>query len=57
MDNTTLDVSINAGENIVLQVYIDAYPRPDEELWTFMNEIVLNTSDHFVQPRDKGNNK
>ncbi|XP_077135864.1 mast/stem cell growth factor receptor Kit isoform X1 [Ranitomeya variabilis] len=57
MDNTTLDVSINAGENIVLEVYIDAYPRPDEELWTFMNETVLNTSDHFVQPRDEGNNR
>ncbi|XP_073439653.1 mast/stem cell growth factor receptor Kit isoform X2 [Dendrobates tinctorius] len=57
MDNTTLDVSINAGENIVLEVYIDAYPRPDEELWTFMNETVLNTSDHFVQSRDEGNNR
>ncbi|CAJ0941787.1 unnamed protein product [Ranitomeya imitator] len=57
MDNTTLDVSINAGENIVLEVYIDAYPRPDEELWIFMNETVLNTSDHFVQPRDEGSNR
>ncbi|XP_069833730.1 mast/stem cell growth factor receptor Kit isoform X1 [Dendropsophus ebraccatus] len=57
MDNTTFDVCVNAGENIILQVYIDAYPRPDEELWTFMNESVLNTSDHFVQWRDEGNNR
>ncbi|KAM4053391.1 mast/stem cell growth factor receptor Kit isoform 2-T2 [Anomaloglossus baeobatrachus] len=57
MDNTTLDVSVNAGENIVLQVYIDAYPRPHDEFWTFMNETVLNTSDHFVQPKDEGNNR
>ncbi|KAG8591889.1 hypothetical protein GDO81_000346 [Engystomops pustulosus] len=57
MDNTTLDVSVNAGENIVLKVYIDAYPQPDEVFWTFMNETVLNTSDHFVQWRDEGNNR
>ncbi|KAM3938043.1 mast/stem cell growth factor receptor Kit isoform 3-T3 [Leptodactylus fuscus] len=57
MDNTTLDVCVNAGENIVLQVYINAYPRPDEEFWTFMNETVLNTSDHFVQSREEGNNR
>ncbi|XP_044155132.1 mast/stem cell growth factor receptor Kit isoform X2 [Bufo gargarizans] len=57
MDNTTLDVGVNAGDNIILQVYIEAYPQPDEELWTFMNETVLNTSDHFVQSRDEGNNR
>ncbi|KAM8939505.1 mast/stem cell growth factor receptor Kit [Pelodytes ibericus] len=54
-DNTTIDV--NAGDSIVLRVFIDAYPRPYEELWTFMNETLLNTSDHFVETRDEGNNR
>ncbi|XP_066429167.1 mast/stem cell growth factor receptor Kit isoform X3 [Eleutherodactylus coqui] len=56
-DNTTLDVSINAGENVVLQVYIDAYPRPDDEYWTFMSETILNTSDHFAQSREESSNR
>lgn len=54
-ENTT--INLNDGENMKLQVYIDAYPRPDEEYWTYMNETLLNTSDHFVQPRDEGNNR
>ncbi|XP_075422590.1 mast/stem cell growth factor receptor Kit [Ascaphus truei] len=54
-DNTT--VNVNAGENLVLRIYIEAYPRPDEELWTYMNETLLNTSDHFVELRDEGDNR
>ncbi|XP_053314429.1 mast/stem cell growth factor receptor Kit [Spea bombifrons] len=54
-DNTTIDV--NAGDNLVLKVFIDAYPRPDEEVWTFMNETLLNTSDHFVQSHEDGFNR
>ncbi|XP_072262333.1 mast/stem cell growth factor receptor Kit [Pyxicephalus adspersus] len=54
-DNTTVD--LNAGENIILQVYIDAYPPPDEEYWTYMNETLVNTSDHFVQSREVDNNR
>ncbi|KAG8453681.1 hypothetical protein GDO86_000350 [Hymenochirus boettgeri] len=55
IDNTT--ISVSAGENLVLRVYIDAYPRPHEEFWTYMNETLLNTSDHFVESRDEGNNR
>ncbi|XP_068134671.1 mast/stem cell growth factor receptor Kit [Hyperolius riggenbachi] len=54
-DNTTIDV--HAGENVILRVSIDAYPRPDEEYWTYMNETLLNTSDHFVESIDEGNNR
>ncbi|XP_075051843.1 mast/stem cell growth factor receptor Kit isoform X2 [Mixophyes fleayi] len=54
-ENTTVDVT--AGENLVLRVYIDAYPRPDEKSWTYMNETMLNTSGHFVESRDEGNNR
>ncbi|XP_018431109.1 PREDICTED: mast/stem cell growth factor receptor Kit [Nanorana parkeri] len=54
-DNTTVD--LNAGDNIQLQVTIYAYPPPDEEYWTYMNETLLNTSDHFVESRDTGNNR
>ncbi|KAM4810253.1 mast/stem cell growth factor receptor Kit [Rhinophrynus dorsalis] len=54
-DNTT--ITVNAGDNLVLRVYIDAYPKLDEEFWTYMNETLLNTSDHFVESRDEGNNR
>ncbi|KAM5192518.1 mast/stem cell growth factor receptor Kit [Mantella aurantiaca] len=54
-DNTTVDV--NAGKNIILQVSIDAYPRPVEHYWTYMNETLLNTSDHYVKSQDEGNNR
>lgn len=54
-DNTTVD--LNAGDNVVLQVYIDAYPQPGEAYWTYMNETLLNTSDHVVQSREGGDNR
>ncbi|XP_053559940.1 mast/stem cell growth factor receptor Kit isoform X2 [Bombina bombina] len=54
-ENTTVDVI--AGESLELTVYVDAYPRPDEEFWTYMNETLLNTSDHFVESRVEGDNR
>ncbi|NP_001079177.1 KIT proto-oncogene receptor tyrosine kinase S homeolog precursor [Xenopus laevis] len=55
LENTTL--SVNAGDNLVLRVYIDAYPHPDDGFWTYFNETLQNTSDHYVETRDKGNNR
>ncbi|KAM9330392.1 mast/stem cell growth factor receptor Kit, partial [Gastrophryne carolinensis] len=54
-DNTTVDV--NAGDNLILQVYIDAYPRPNQEYWTYMNETLLNTSDHYVETLNVGDDR
>uniref|UniRef100_A0A8C5M2V7 Mast/stem cell growth factor receptor n=1 Tax=Leptobrachium leishanense TaxID=445787 RepID=A0A8C5M2V7_9ANUR len=54
-DNTTIDVK--AGDSLVLRVIIDAYPKPHEVLWMFMNENLLNTSDHFVETREDGYNR
>ncbi|KAM4709552.1 mast/stem cell growth factor receptor Kit [Discoglossus pictus] len=54
-ENTT--VNVIAGDNLILRVYVDAYPRPDEEFWTYMNETLLNTSDHFVETREDGENR
>ncbi|KAE8629582.1 hypothetical protein XENTR_v10000535 [Xenopus tropicalis] len=55
LENTT--ISVNAGDNLVLRVYIDAYPPPDQGFWTYLNETLLNTSDHYVEIRDEGNNR
>ncbi|XP_063776988.1 mast/stem cell growth factor receptor Kit [Pseudophryne corroboree] len=55
MENTTVDVT--AGDNLVLRVFIDAYPRPDEQTWMYMNGTLLNTSGHFAEFRDEGNNR
>ncbi|OCT99505.1 hypothetical protein XELAEV_18005287mg [Xenopus laevis] len=55
LENTT--ISVNAGDNLVLKVYIDAYPHPDDGVWTYFNETLLNTSDHYVATKDEGNNR
>ncbi|KAJ7395133.1 Mast/stem cell growth factor receptor Kit [Pitangus sulphuratus] len=52
--NTTID--INAGQNGNLTVEYDAYPKPKEEVWMFMNETLQNSSDHNVKFRSVGNN-
>ncbi|OCT56285.1 hypothetical protein XELAEV_18000340mg [Xenopus laevis] len=53
--NTTL--SVHAGDNLILTVYIEAYPRPEEGYWTHLNETLWNTLEHYVEMRDKGNNR
>ncbi|XP_037753696.1 mast/stem cell growth factor receptor Kit isoform X2 [Chelonia mydas] len=53
--NTTVDV--NAGENLNLIVEYEAYPRPEEELWLYMNETLHNSSDHYVKFKTVGNNR
>lgn len=55
VENTT--VEIHAGENLVLRVEYEAYPKPDELVWTYLNETVLNTSDHFVRFHEEGSNR
>ncbi|XP_029443409.1 mast/stem cell growth factor receptor Kit [Rhinatrema bivittatum] len=48
--NATIEV--NAGENLVLRADYEAYPKPDG-LWTYMNETLLNTSDHYVRTQEE----
>uniref|UniRef100_A0A8C8ALW2 Mast/stem cell growth factor receptor Kit n=1 Tax=Otus sunia TaxID=257818 RepID=A0A8C8ALW2_9STRI len=43
--NTTID--INAGQNGNLTVEYEAYPKPKEEVWMYMNETLQNSSDHY----------
>uniref|UniRef100_A0ABM5GI65 Mast/stem cell growth factor receptor n=1 Tax=Pogona vitticeps TaxID=103695 RepID=A0ABM5GI65_9SAUR len=45
--NTTLYV--NDGENLDLIVTYEAYPKPEEEVWMYMNETLQNSSDHYVR--------
>ncbi|XP_015261603.1 PREDICTED: mast/stem cell growth factor receptor Kit [Gekko japonicus] len=45
--NTT--VNVNDGENLDLAVVYEAYPKPEEEVWMYMNETLQNSSDHYVQ--------
>ncbi|KAG8134894.1 hypothetical protein E2320_007972 [Naja naja] len=45
--NTTLYV--NHGENLGLVVKYEAYPKPEEEMWLYMNETLQNSSDHYVR--------
>ncbi|XP_013930733.1 PREDICTED: mast/stem cell growth factor receptor Kit-like [Thamnophis sirtalis] len=45
--NTTLYV--NDGENLGLVVTYEAYPKPEEELWLYMNKTLQNSSDHYVR--------
>ncbi|XP_070613239.1 mast/stem cell growth factor receptor Kit isoform X1 [Erythrolamprus reginae] len=45
--NTTLYV--NDGENLGLIVTYEAYPKPEEELWLYMNKTLQNSSDHYVR--------
>ncbi|XP_074882100.1 mast/stem cell growth factor receptor Kit [Buteo buteo] len=52
--NTTID--INAGQNGNLTVEYEAYPKPKEEVWTYMNETLQNSSDHYVKFKTVGNN-
>uniref|UniRef100_A0A8C4YKW6 receptor protein-tyrosine kinase n=1 Tax=Gopherus evgoodei TaxID=1825980 RepID=A0A8C4YKW6_9SAUR len=52
--NTTVDV--NAGENLNLIVEYEAYPRPEEEVWLYMNETLHNSSDHYVKFKTVDNN-
>ncbi|XP_069487748.1 mast/stem cell growth factor receptor Kit [Ambystoma mexicanum] len=50
-------IEVHAGESLVLRVEYEAYPKPEEEFWTYMNDTVLNTSDHFVRFREEGNSR
>ncbi|NXU57842.1 KIT factor, partial [Turnix velox] len=52
--NTTID--INAGQNGNLTVEYEAYPKPKEEVWMYMNETLQNSSDHYVKFKTVGNN-
>ncbi|XP_015717845.1 mast/stem cell growth factor receptor Kit isoform X1 [Coturnix japonica] len=52
--NTTID--INAGQNGNLTVEYEAYPKPKEEVWMYMNETLQNSSDHYVKFKAVGNN-
>ncbi|NWI97534.1 KIT factor, partial [Pitta sordida] len=52
--NTTID--INAGQNGNLTVEYEAYPKPKEEVWMYMNETLQNSSDHDVKFRSVGSN-
>uniref|UniRef100_A0A8B9GCD6 Mast/stem cell growth factor receptor Kit n=1 Tax=Amazona collaria TaxID=241587 RepID=A0A8B9GCD6_9PSIT len=52
--NTTID--INAGQNGNLTVEYEAYPKPKEELWMYMNETLQNSSDHYVKFKTVGSN-
>ncbi|XP_063013331.1 mast/stem cell growth factor receptor Kit isoform X1 [Melospiza melodia melodia] len=52
--NTTID--INAGQNGNLTVEYEAYPKPKEEVWMYMNETLQNSSDHDVKFKTVGNN-
>ncbi|NXN99559.1 KIT factor, partial [Rhinopomastus cyanomelas] len=52
--NTTID--INAGQNGNLTVEYEAYPKPREEVWMYMNETLQNSSDHYVKFKTVGNN-
>ncbi|XP_033016307.1 mast/stem cell growth factor receptor Kit isoform X1 [Lacerta agilis] len=45
--NTT--VNVNDGENLDLIVVYEAYPKPEEEVWMYMNETLQNSSDHYVR--------
>ncbi|XP_060102337.1 mast/stem cell growth factor receptor Kit isoform X2 [Heteronotia binoei] len=45
--NTTINV--NEGENLELAVMYDAYPKPEEEVWMYVNKTVQNSSDHYVR--------
>lgn len=45
--NTTLYV--NDGENLGLVVTYEAYPKPEEETWLYMNVTLQNSSDHYVR--------
>uniref|UniRef100_A0A8C5SUE5 receptor protein-tyrosine kinase n=1 Tax=Laticauda laticaudata TaxID=8630 RepID=A0A8C5SUE5_LATLA len=45
--NTTLYV--NDGESLGLVVMYEAYPKPEEEMWLYMNETLQNSSDHYVR--------
>ncbi|KAM6439787.1 mast/stem cell growth factor receptor Kit [Liasis olivaceus] len=45
--NTTLYV--NYGESLGLIVTYEAYPKPEEEMWMYMNETLQNSSDHYVR--------
>ncbi|KAL8207402.1 UNVERIFIED_CONTAM: hypothetical protein K2H54_056033 [Gekko kuhli] len=45
--NTT--VNVNDGENLELAVAYEAYPKPEEEVWMYMNQTLQNSSDHYVR--------
>ncbi|XP_061440387.1 mast/stem cell growth factor receptor Kit [Rhineura floridana] len=47
--STNTTVNVNDGENLDLIVAYEAYPKPAEEIWMYMNETLLNTSDHYVR--------
>lgn len=48
---------IDAGKNLNLVVYCEAYPKPEEQVWMYMNETLQNSSDHSVRFKDLGNNR
>ncbi|XP_066488030.1 mast/stem cell growth factor receptor Kit [Tiliqua scincoides] len=45
--NTT--VRVDDGENLELIVVYESYPKPEEEIWMYMNETLQNSSDHSVR--------
>ncbi|XP_048365897.1 mast/stem cell growth factor receptor Kit isoform X1 [Sphaerodactylus townsendi] len=53
--NTT--VNVNDGENLDLVVVYEAYPKPEEEVWLYMNETLQNSSDHYVRINSIGKNR
>ncbi|XP_062991175.1 mast/stem cell growth factor receptor Kit [Elgaria multicarinata webbii] len=47
--STNTTVNVNDGENLGLIVTYEAYPKPEEEVWLYMNETLQNSSDHYVR--------
>nr|XP_060634516.1 mast/stem cell growth factor receptor Kit [Anolis sagrei ordinatus] len=47
--STDSTVHVNDGENLALIVTYEAYPKPEEEIWMYMNETLQNSSDHYVR--------
>ncbi|XP_032884766.1 mast/stem cell growth factor receptor Kit isoform X2 [Amblyraja radiata] len=52
-ENNTVHVDL--GENLVLNVEFDAYPAPNQQYWIHTEEILLNTSDHYMKSTESGN--
>uniref|UniRef100_A0A8D0BHY5 receptor protein-tyrosine kinase n=1 Tax=Salvator merianae TaxID=96440 RepID=A0A8D0BHY5_SALMN len=49
LSSTNTTVTVNDGENLDLIVTYETYPKPEEEIWMYMNETLQNSSDHFVR--------
>ncbi|XP_028855616.1 mast/stem cell growth factor receptor kita isoform X3 [Denticeps clupeoides] len=53
MGNDT--VKVRVGENLVLRVEIEAYPKPHSFSWRYMGHELWNSSDHIISTKAQGN--